>query len=316
MCIRDRVADAREHGVEVLPVDVNHSDWDCLIEETQKFPLLGVRGLPEATDAETGEENGKKQNPHPAYGHLLPKGEGTAHPLRLGFRMLSGLRADHAEQIMHARRDGPFTSVSDFTRRTGLGSATITLLSKADAFGSLEQDRRTALWQALAQEKKPLHQPLFDTLDATDDAISNLPTMTLQQNVVEDYRAFGLSLKAHPMSFYREHLDQLKIMPNGQLAEGRNNQFIRVAGLVIMRQRPSTAKGITFVTIEDETGTANLVVFQNIWERHYKIARKSPAWIAYGKLEMKHNVIHVVVSRLEDMSDRLEDHGIKSRDFR
>lgn len=230
--------------------------------------------------------------------------------------MISGLRSDHAQTIMQARRNGPFTSVSDFTRRTQLGSATVTLLSKADAFGSLDQDRRTALWQALAQEKKPLEQPLFDTLAADDDLISSLPTMTLEQQVVEDYRSVGLSLKAHPMSFYREQLNEMKITPTGELENGRNNQFIRVAGLVTLRQRPSTAKGITFVTLEDETGTANLVVFQNIWERHYKIARTSPAWIACGKLEMKNNVIHVVVSKLEDMSDQLEDHGIKSRNIR
>ena len=293
------VADAREHGVEVLPVDVNHSDWDCTIEDQT---VGQVSNLPTKTTANNGR---LKTCPTPCD-----------HPLRLGLRMVSGLRSNHAETIMLARRDGPFTSVSDFTRRTKLGSATVTLLSKADAFGSLDQDRREALWQALAQEKKPLEQPLFDSLETEDDLISSLPSMTLQQQVVEDYRTVGLSLKAHPISFYREYLDDMKVTPTGELENGRNNQFIRVAGIVTLRQRPSTAKGITFVTLEDETGTANLVVFQNIWERHYKIARKSPAWIAYGKLEMKSNVIHVVVSKLEDMSDRLEDHKIKSRDFR
>ncbi len=223
---------------------------------------------------------------------------------------------DHAETIVRARRDGRFTSVADFTRRTRLGSATITLLSQADAFGSLDQDRRHALWQALAQEKKPLNQPLLDRLETEDDLVSSLPTMSLQQQVVHDYRSVGLSLKAHPMSFYRQQLDSMRITKNADLGDRRDNQFIRVAGLVILRQRPSTAKGITFVTIEDETGTANLVVKQNIWQRYYRIARRSPAWIAYGKLEKKNGVIHVVVNRLEDMSDRLKDLAIKSRDFR
>jgi error-prone DNA polymerase len=140
--------------------------------------------------------------------------------------------------------------------------------------------------------------------------------MSPEEQVVEDYRRVGLSLKAHPISFHRQALSALRITPNADLEHRRDNQFIRVAGLVILRQRPSTAKGITFVTIEDETGTANLVVKQAIWERYYKIARGSPAWIAYGKLEKKNGVIHVVVNRLEDLSDRLAKLNIRSRDFR
>ena len=118
------------------------------------------------------------------------------------------------------------------------------------------------------------------------------------------------------MSFYRESLDELRVTTCDGLIDKENNRHLRVAGLVILRQRPSTAKGITFVTLEDETGTANLVVKQNIWQRYYKIARRSPAWIAHGKLEKKSGVIHVVVNRIEDMSCRLEELQIKSRDFR
>ena len=138
----------------------------------------------------------------------------------------------------------------------------------------------SALWQALAQERRPLDQPLFDCLDTEDDAVSTLPEMPLEQQVVEDYQTVGLSLKGHPISFHRQRLNELGIEPTTGLENRRNNQYLRVAGLVILRQRPSTAKGITFVTIEDETGTANLVVKQNIWERYYAIARRSPAWIA------------------------------------
>ena len=118
------------------------------------------------------------------------------------------------------------------------------------------------------------------------------------------------------MSFYRQSLETLRVTTCKGLKNKENNRHLRVAGLVILRQRPSTAKGITFVTLEDETGTANLVVKQNIWERYYKIARRAPAWIAHGKLEMKSGVIHVVVNRLEDMSDRLQQLNVKSRDFR
>lgn len=275
------VADARQHDVPVLPVDVNHSLWDCTIE------------------------NGTTDN-----------GKTDPRSLRLGFRVISGLRAHSAEVIENARHDGPFTSVSEFTLRTRLGQAVIAQLSKADAFGSLNQDRRAALWQALGQEKKPKHQPLFAELAEGDDETLALPTLAPQDQVTEDYRSFGLSLRAHPMSFHRQSLQHLRVTTCSGLEEKENNRHLRVAGLVILRQRPSTAKGITFVTLEDETGTANLVVKQNIWQRFYKIARRSPAWIAHGKLEKKSGVIHVVVNRLEDMSFRLEELQIKSRDFR
>ncbi len=267
------VADARRHGVNVLPVDVNGSDWDCTIENEER-------------------------------------------DLRLGLRMISGLRSSAAKIIETARQAGEFTSVSEFTRRTGLGQAMIAQLSKADAFGSLNQDRRAALWQALGQEKKPKDQPLFARLEAGDDDTFALPLLEVQDQVTEDYRSVGLSLRAHPMSFYRESLNELRVTTCNGLIEKENNRHLRVAGLVILRQRPSTAKGITFVTLEDETGTANLVVKQNIWQRYYRIARRSPAWIAHGKLEKKNGVIHVVVNRLEDLSVRLEELQIKSRDFR
>ena len=294
---------AKDHGVNVLPVDVNHSEWDCTIEGTKT-------GDNSTTNSPAGKELQR--------GEGLPCTTATPHspPLRLGFRMVSGLRADDADAIIKARSSGDFTSVADFTQRTRLGSATVTRLSQADAFGSLNQDRREALWQALAQEAQPLDQPLFDCLENDDDLTAGLPEMPIEQQVVEDYRTVGLSLKAHPVSFHRPHLDQLKIVRTRELESRKNNQYLSVAGLIILRQRPSTAKGITFVTLEDETGTANLVVKQKTWERYYRICRGSPAWIAHGKLEKKSGVIHVVVSRIEDMSQRLNELEIKSRDFR
>jgi error-prone DNA polymerase len=127
----------------------------------------------------------------------------------------------------------------------------------------------------------------------------------------------GLSLKAHPISFYRDQLARARITPAAKLVEVDDGRIVRVAGLVILRQRPSTAKGITFVTLEDETGTANLVVKQEIWTRYATIARTSPAWIAHGKLEKRSGVIHVVTYRLEDLAGLLQPSiQIRSRDFR
>ena len=187
-------------------------------------------------------------------------------------------------------------------------------LSDADAFGSVKQDRREALWQALGQEKTPLEQPLFGDLEAEDDDTFALPELTLEQQVVEDYAAIGLSLKAHPMSFHRAQLQSQRVVCCADLANSENDSQVCVAGLVIMRQRPSTAKGITFVTLEDETGVANLVIKPPVWEKYYRIARQSPAWVASGKLEMRDNVVHLIVNRIEDLGDT-KGLQTKSRNF-
>jgi DNA polymerase III alpha subunit len=247
--------------------------------------------------------------PHP---HASPLPQPA---IRLGFRQISGMREDASEKISAARADGLFVSLADFAQRTGLGQGIIERLSKADAFASLKQDRRVALWQALGQEKKSVEQPLFDSMtDDDDDAL--LPMLSDQEHVFSDYRAVGLSLRNHPIAFYRDQLEALKVVAAADLAHKPDEKHLRVAGLVILRQRPSTAKGITFVTLEDETGTSNLVVKQPIWQRYYKTVRTSPAWIAHGKLERKSGVIHVVVNRIEDLSEKLTDLNTKSRDFR
>ena len=326
------VADAKAHGVEVLPVDVNHSQWDCTIEHGVEDDVIDSNILDDNRQCERQGASRRSQaqmSNQPAAGALpltssakgpcraaVSEDPQSARLLRLGLRMISGLRADVAQLIVERRRAGKYTSVSDFTRRTKLGQAVVAQLSKADAFGSVNQDRRAALWQALGQEKKAKDQPLFAGLETHDDDTFALPTLAPQDEVTEDYRSIGLSLRAHPISFQRMSLDQLNVTCCGKLTEKPNNRQLRVAGLVILRQRPQTAKGITFVTLEDETGTANLIVKQGVWKRYYKIARRSPAWIAHGKLEMKSGITHVIVNRIEDMSCRLDELQIKSRDFR
>ena len=297
------VADAKDHGVHVLPVDVNFSDWDCTIEDCS---------------GDDDSSNDHSANVAPAlHSPLVPDSPGAKQrSLRLGLRMVAGLRHDIAETIVSTRRSGAFQTVSEFTRRTGFSQATLTRLSQADVFGSLDQSRRAALWQSLAQEKKPKEQPLFAGLELEDDQVDLLPQLSASDQVAEDYRTVGLSLRAHPMSFHRAALDELDVTTCKGLRDVGNNHRIAVAGLVILRQRPSTAKGITFVTIEDETGSANLIVKKSIWERHYKIARRSSAWLVYGKVETKGAITHVIVNRIEDMSQQLSEINLKARDFR
>jgi error-prone DNA polymerase len=259
------VRNAQEHGVTVLPVDVNHSDWDCTLEN---------------------------------------------RALRLGLRTLGGFSERFAAKIEQLR---PFTSVVDFSRRTELGKPVIKLLADADAFHSLELDRRQALWQSLAQEKK--EQPLLAGLDDDELLPSALPVMSEFEEVMADYRTKGLSLRAHPISFYRAEMNQLQITPSGELANGRHGQFVRVAGLVLVRQRPSTAKGITFVTLEDETGVANLIIRVDVWEKYYQVARTASSLIASGRLQIQREVIHVLVAKLENLVGCISEMKSQSRDF-
>ncbi|MCA9271156.1 MAG: hypothetical protein KDA41_21890 [Planctomycetales bacterium] len=234
--------------------------------------------------------------------------------------MVAGLARRQAAAIVEARQQQPFASMADFARRTGVGQAAVARLAKADAFSSLGRRRREALWESLAQEKSTRPMPLLAGLDEQDEPLPlSLPTMDLEEEVFADYGATGLSLKAHPVSFYRTALAQCGVVPAKQLLKTAHNARVCVAGIVLLRQRPSTAKGITFVTIEDETGTANLVVHQNTWERFYAVARRSAGFFVQGRLERKDAVVHVIVERLEDLSARLREMKpltAASRDFR
>ena len=266
------VQDVRKHHVEVRPVDVNRSEWDCTLEQGD---------------------------------------------IRLGFRLIKGFQESTARAIVESRRlDGCFTSMHDFIRRTALSQAQVEKLAEADALASLNQSRREAVWNALSISAKPRQRTLFDDLKPDEEPVVALPEMMPEEEVHTDYRMTGLSLRSHPLAFLRERLEPLGIIPAAQLAQTPNDIFVKVAGIVLLRQRPSTAKGITFVTIEDETGTANLVVHAKTWERFRKITRHCQAWIVHGKVECKDTVIHVIVRRLEDLSSRLSSLAIKSRDFR
>ena len=300
------VRDARARDVEVRPADVNSSEWDCVLEV--RNAECGMRNEGEMRNADGGVRN---EGTGAGSGRAAP-----AAALRLGLRMIRGLSRAQADAVVAARCAGPFRSVEDFTRRTQLGQAVLARLAQADALKSLGRDRRHVLWETLAQEKKARPMPLFGGLTPVDEPPPVLPPLHPEQEVFADYQSTGLSLKQHPLSFYREQLDRLRVTPAERLPELRNNAPVRVAGLVLMRQRPSTAKGITFVTLEDETGVINLVVHRKTWERHYQVARGSAGLLAYGKLESKYSVIHVVVRRLEDLSSQLQALQAKSRDFR
>jgi error-prone DNA polymerase len=231
--------------------------------------------------------------------------------------MLQGMGEAPAGQIVETRGQRPFGSLEDFTQRTGLGRAVALRLAKAGAFGSLGLDRRGALWHALAHDPKdrPQDRPLLAGLEADGQTPAGIPPLAPAEEVLADYRTTGLSLRAHPLEFLRAGLDRLGVAPARQLATLPNGGSVRVAGIVLVRQRPSTAKGITFVTLEDETGVANLVIRPDVWQRFRQAALGATVLMAGGRLERYGQVIHVLVGRLEDLSPRLAELGSQSRDF-
>jgi error-prone DNA polymerase len=220
-----------------------------------------------------------------------------------------------ANTIVRARTTR-FRSVAELTVRAGLGRAVVKRLAEADAFGSLSLNRRTALWQALDQTPSVEDLPLLAAAEAVDSSAPALPELTPQQEVYADYHAAGLTLREHPLSFFRAELNKLGVTPAEKLLPCAHGTQVKVAGLVLMRQRPGTAKGITFVTLEDETGIANLIVHARVWQRYELAARRATALIATGRLERKDQVIHIIASRLEDMQSRMQQLTHRSRDFR
>ncbi len=280
------VRDAREHGIEVRPADVNFSDWDCSLE---RIPARPARG---------------------PYRH----GD-EVHALRLGLRLLRGLSEEHGRAIEVARnRGGRFRDFEEFARRTGLPRAALQLLSRGDALSSLNTSRREAYWKAL-----PVREalPLVDAAGGVpDEAPPELPLLSAQEEVVADYSAAGLSLRQHPVSFLRGRLNELRAVSAERLRELESDRRVKVAGLVLMRQRPSTAAGITFVTLEDETGTVNLVVYPNVWQQFRPAARFAGVLLATGRLQREGDIIHVVCERLDDLSALLQDLDSRARDFR
>ncbi len=232
--------------------------------------------------------------------------------VRLGFRLVRGLSELKDVAPLLAARTTPFRTLEDFARRSGLSKAVLSRLAAADVFRSLQIDRRTALWSVLALEEE---LPLFRGIDVEEPAPS-LEAMPLREHISEDYHATGLSLKSHPLALMRAGLSNVRVRTCAELAEIQANTFVRVAGVVLVRQRPETASGTVFMTIEDETGNANLICWPKVFERHRRVGRSAPAVIAEGRLQKEGLVINLIVSRLLDLSEMLPELENQSRDFR
>jgi error-prone DNA polymerase len=235
--------------------------------------------------------------------------------LRLGLRQVDGLHREAADRVVAKR---PYSSVEELRSRGKVPVHAIQRLAAADAFRSMGLDRRAALWDSRALKQAP-DLPLFAYSEAQDEgtesAPAELPRMPLAEHVISDYQTVRLSLKAHPMHFLRAHYSGQGFVTAEQLKGLRDGKRLSMAGVVLIRQRPGTSKGVVFITIEDETGVANLVVWPDVFEKQRKIVMGARLMAVHGMVQKDPDseVIHVVVARLEDhtgMLSRLSDDSL------
>jgi error-prone DNA polymerase len=272
---------ARKHGVEIRPICVNRSRWDCTLE---------------------------------------PIGNTDRHAVRLGMRLVKGLAASDVARIVAARMNSDFESVDDMWRRSGVPAEPLVQLAEADAFRpSLKLERRDALWaiKALRDEPLPLFAAAADremrTIVEQQEPVVELRQMTEGHNVVEDYGHTGLTLRDHPIAFLRRDLTKRSIVTCEEAMGARDGRWLMAAGLVLVRQKPGSAKGVMFITIEDETGPANIVVWPTLFERRRRVVLGSSMMAINGRIQREGDVVHLVAQQLFDLSGDLS--GLADRDL-
>jgi error-prone DNA polymerase len=264
------IGDAKAHGVTILPIDINHSHWDSTLEKTP----------------------------------------GRYMGVRLGLRLVNGLSNDDGAMLVAARGGQLYDSIEDLQLRSFISGRAIDLLAKADAFKSVALNRRRAHWgaKALADNVLPLfaERRVAENLLIEEPAIS-LPQMATGREVMEDYAHTGLTLRQHPLTFLRDRLEALEVVPNSILQTAQNGIYVRVAGLVLVRQKPGSAKGVMFMTIEDETGLANLIIWPKLFDHQQRLLLSSRLVLCAGILQREGQVTHVVARRFIDQDHLLQN---------
>jgi error-prone DNA polymerase len=295
------VRDARDHGVEMRPVCVNASRWDCTLEGVLRYGV-STGSTPTQDERESAKPlilSRDRACRGPVSKDLLP--------LRLGLRMVRGLANEHAARIVAARGEAPYTSAEDVWRRSGVPPAALEKLADADAFASLGLTRREALWRVRGLGEAPL--PLFAAADdRTNEPAVALAAMTDGREVVEDYGAVSLSLRAHPLAFLRPELERRGLRPCADLARVKDGTRVEIAGLVLIRQRPGKGN-VTFITLEDESGIANVILWQRRFEEQRRVVMGAAMLGVKGVLQREGEVVHVIADRLEDLGALLQSVG-------
>ena len=278
------VRDARQHGVEIRPISVNDSQWDCTLESS-----------------------------------------GRMHAIRLGLRMVKGLSRAEGDSVVDGRAVASYCSIVELQRRTRLDTRPLEHLAEADAFACLNASspdprndgtsshigltRRKALWQVRALPTGDL--PLFAANEKFIEPATNIAAMKPGREVVEDYRSTGLTLRRHPVSFLRSTLAERGMVRAADLSHMRDGKRVSVAGIVLVRQKPGSAKGIMFITIEDETGHANLVIWPSVFAAQRRLILSAGMIACHGRMQREGSVIHVLAERLDDLSDTLRSVGAR-----
>jgi error-prone DNA polymerase len=295
---------AREHGVEARAPDVNHCHWDCTLEPVHPSSCPDLIRASNRAERHIADSQLAPRDKPGGDGEVLKQ---NTHALRLGFRQIDGFREADAEHLVANRGQVAYRDVPDLWRRGGVGRAGLETLASADAFRSLGLDRRHALWEVRGLPKEiPL--PLFEhgrTAETGAEPPVALPVMPLSEHVVNDYRSLRLSLKAHPMHFLRPRAQAARVMPCVALKSARDGARVSVGGVILVRQRPGSAAGVVFMTIEDETGVANAVIWPKVLERERKVVMGARLVVVHGRVQRHEDIIHVVTTRLEDRSDWL-----------
>ena len=277
------VRDAREHGVEVRPVCVNASGWDCTME----------------------------------------RDEGSCLPVRMGLRMARGLGEMDGTRVVQARGAFPYRSVEEVQRRSGIPAQAMQALAAADAFAALGLGRRDALWAVRGLHDTPL--PLFAAAERGSNSIHLLPEVREEPvalppmpeggEVVADYRAVGLSLRRHPLAFLRGELSRDRMIPCAELARTRSGRRVTAAGLVLVRQKPGSARGVMFITIEDETGVANVIVWPKLFEAQRPLILSAGMVAVRGRVQAENGVTHLIAEHLTDLTPMLDSVGGRDGTF-
>lgn len=277
------VRDALDHGVNVRPVCANASRWDCALEPTEDDSRFAVR---------------------------------------LGLRMVKGLANAHGAAIVAARADQPYASIDDLWRRAGVPSAALVQLAEADAFRpALGLARREALWAIKALRDEPL--PLFaapsvreaETVPEVNEPTVALRPMTAGSEVVEDYGHVGLTLRSHPLSFLRVDFRCRRLITCAEAMATRDGRWVETTGIVLVRQRPGSAKGVMFITLEDETGIANLVVWAKVFAANRRAVLSASMMAVRGRIQREGEVVHLVAERITDLSADLASVGSRDAPF-
>jgi len=271
------IQDAKRHGIQFLPIDVNHSRWDH---------------------------------------ELLPTPDQDQPPVRLGFRLIKGLSEASAKRLVEARQSNRFQTLADLRQRTGLNKADLEALASADALQSISGNRYQSQWHVMGLEPdRPLlrnEATLYEKRRNSDVSVTP-PSVT--EDVLADYQTTGLTLRAHPLALLRDKTPFKQCRRQSELHQLGNHRFVRIAGLVTCRQRPGTASGVVFLTLEDETGNHNVIVWPRVQENFREALMTAQLLLVKGTLEARDGVMHVIAGSLHDYSASLQSLTIQSRDF-